>query len=385
MVGDGKECVILAFLLAEWNSGSVYQWTPHDGTVSLYHSVAPDKANDVVYDPTQGSEHAWLVNFTNEDAITGFVPGSGTGYDQKYVLPVAIPYPKQVVVYNGEILVAEHWNGIIYRYTTEGVEIGTVETGYTYNHGMAVANGDLYVTVYDSGSTTSSFLRYDAEFTVQETIPMPTGMVGTNPQMWDFAYAPGLDRFFGLAIDGNASSGDATTVITEFVMGGAVVNTHTIPFAADGIGLGIGPLLDIWADDFTTGVAATVEQCARWVAFRETPRDTVAVRMFGSEDPEGIICNDAVAAQQIADALSTGTSTLIPCDEHDWAICDRTSYIGFWIDPPALCSGANCPNPGYMIRPCITPNTYWGGVNTATCEGPDQRMSVKFYFSEDPP
>ncbi len=376
MVGDGTECVILAFLLTEWNNDAVYQWTPHNGNVSHYHS---QRANDVDYNPAEGSEHAWLADHIavdGSDSFMSFVPGSAVGYDALYPWGADITL-KHVVVYNGEILVTHRNIGNIRRYTIEGVEIDTITTGYTNVQGMAVANGDLYVTVYDG---TSSFLRYDESFTVQETIPMPTGMVGANPQIWDFAYAPGLERFFGLAYDGNATTSTRTPTITEFVMGGEVVNTHTIPFDADGIGIGIGPLareeIALWSDDFTTDVPATQEQCDRWVEFREVPRFVLGARMFGTYDMVGITCSDMDAAQQIADALREGTEILIPCDGYDWNVCAQESR-NIWIDPPSSCSTSNCPNPGYLVRPCILSANY-GGVGTATCIPPTQTMSVEF-------
>src|SRR5205807_9546976 len=36
-----------------------------------------------------------------------------------------------------------------------------------------------------------------------------------------------------------------------------------------------------------------------------------------------------------------------------------------------------CPSPGYVVRPDIA-NVNWGGVNTATCSGPSQTMTVSF-------
>src|SRR5437868_6698781 len=59
------------------------------------------------------------------------------------------------------------------------------------------------------------------------------------------------------------------------------------------------------------------------------------------------------------------------------------------VDPDAVELNANsiadgahvcaCPNPGYVVRPDIGPNnSSWGGVNTATCGGPTQTMTVTF-------
>jgi len=99
--------------------------------------------------------------------------------------------------------------------------------------------------------------------------------------------------------------------------------------------------------------------------------------MSGTFDTTGITCSDPTATQQIADALRTNTSALVSCDGHQWSYCNWGSYGELWIDPPSLCSGANCPNPGYMIRPCIG-NSNWGGVATATCSAPSQTLNLDF-------
>jgi hypothetical protein len=81
----------------------------------------------------------------------------------------------------------------------------------------------------------------------------------------------------------------------------------------------------------------------------------------------------------IANALRTSTTGMWSCGGHQWHFCDRSSYEELWLDPPSSCSGSNCPNPGYLIRPCIS-NANWGGVNTATCtSNPTQTMTIEFH------
>jgi hypothetical protein len=78
-----------------------------------------------------------------------------------------------------------------------------------------------------------------------------------------------------------------------------------------------------------------------------------------------------------AAAVRGGTRGTWTCDGRSWSICDR--YHGeVWINPPSECSGSNCPNPGYILRPCIG-NLNWGGVNTATCSAPSQTMTLEFH------
>lgn len=134
-----------------------------------------------------------------------------------------------------------------------------------------------------------------------------------------------------------------------------------------------------WEDSFTQGVVTTVEQRDTWVAFRAqlTPDNQYfSIHISGSLDPEGVTCSDPTQAAAFANLLNTGTSGIVSCDGHEWTLCDR--YDGeVWIDPPALCSGSNCPDPGTIIRPGIG-NSNFGGVGTATCSAPSQTMRMAF-------
>ena len=102
------------------------------------------------------------------------------------------------------------------------------------------------------------------------------------------------------------------------------------------------------------------------------------MRMYGSLDEEGITCTDPVVAQELANAIRTNVAYIGSCDGHEWSVCDR--YTGeIWIDPPSLCSGSNCPSPGYIIRPCIGGYSVPGGVNAATCSNIPQTMGIEFF------
>ncbi|MBW2262432.1 MAG: hypothetical protein JRG91_10705 [Deltaproteobacteria bacterium] len=141
---------------------------------------------------------------------------------------------------------------------------------------------------------------------------------------------------------------------------------------------------DTFSEAFTTMVPSTA-QCTIFDAFRTglATSGYVEVTMSGSLDSTGITCTDSTAAQAIANALRTSTSAMVTCDGHTWAVCDRSGTLGpyteIWIDPPSLCSGSNCPNPGRIIRPCIG-NSNWGGVASRTCSGPSQTMTLEFCF-----
>jgi len=138
----------------------------------------------------------------------------------------------------------------------------------------------------------------------------------------------------------------------------------------------------LWSDAFVGGTASTALQCTTWNTFRgnltvaRVPTFT-GMRIYGSALPAPITCTDAVATRTFADAIRTLTSTTVTCDGHTWSICGSRYSGEIWLDAPALCSPANCPNPGNMIRPCSVA-TVWGGFNSATCSAPTQSMALEF-------
>lgn len=146
----------------------------------------------------------------------------------------------------------------------------------------------------------------------------------------------------------------------------------------------------VWEDSFTNGVPATPQQQADWTTFRGQLLPALnyqAMRISGSLGNPGLTCNDPVATAQYAALLNTLTSGTVSCDGHDWSLCGSRYDGEVWIDPPSLCSGSNCPNPGRIIRPGIN-NLNWGGVGTATCDAPSQTMRLEFSetsFAPRPP
>jgi len=130
---------------------------------------------------------------------------------------------------------------------------------------------------------------------------------------------------------------------------------------------------------FTNGVTPTT-QCTSWNTWRATldVSGCSSVTISGTYNTTGITCTDPSMVAAFATALRTAARGTWTCGGHTWTNCDR--YSGeVWLDPPSLCSGSNCPNPGYIIRSCIG-NLNWGGVNTATCSSnPTQTMTLEFH------
>jgi hypothetical protein len=133
----------------------------------------------------------------------------------------------------------------------------------------------------------------------------------------------------------------------------------------------------VYTDNFVNNVTPTTA-CTHWQQYTAGLANSYTqIKMNGTFDNVGIVCNNAVVATNIALALKNNTAYTAMCNGHTWSNCNR--YSGeLWIDPPSQCSGNNCPNPGYLMRPCIG-NSNWGGVNTATCGGASQTQTLTFY------
>lgn len=131
-----------------------------------------------------------------------------------------------------------------------------------------------------------------------------------------------------------------------------------------------------YSQPFVTNVTPTTA-CTAWQSFTAGLGSSyTSMRMSGTYDMAGILCNDPTVTKNMAAALKGNSSYTASCNGHTWSNCAR--YSGeLWLDPPSQCSSANCPSPGYLIRPCIG-NPNWGGVNTATCGGASQTMTLSF-------
>ena len=142
-----------------------------------------------------------------------------------------------------------------------------------------------------------------------------------------------------------------------------------------------------WTDSFLRGVPATAQQVQGWNDWRASlqPGSYAAVIIRGTFDLVGKKCTDPTVVNDFARAIKDNTTYISnsQCGGAIWSICNR--YIGeIWLDPPTSCSGANCPSPGYIIRPGIgTGNQNWGGINTPTCGGDNQRMWIVFEAPSD--
>lgn len=131
----------------------------------------------------------------------------------------------------------------------------------------------------------------------------------------------------------------------------------------------------VFSADFIGGQAATA-QCPAWNTFRSqlTNSTYTRVTMSGTFDTTGVTCNDPQAATQICRGLHDGTFVSVFCNGRVWGTGDCGGA------PELSANGNICScGFGYVARPCISFgffNPNWGGINTDTCGGPSQNITV---------
>ena len=129
----------------------------------------------------------------------------------------------------------------------------------------------------------------------------------------------------------------------------------------------------VFSEDFFQFQSAPT-QCNRWNDFlgnQLVDGSYGSVTMSGTFDRTGVTCNDPAAATQICQALHHGNFTSVFCGGHAWNVgqCNGTELS---VDTGVcFCSFGAV----HTVRPCIGGSS-WGGVNTDTCSGPTQNITV---------
>jgi len=133
----------------------------------------------------------------------------------------------------------------------------------------------------------------------------------------------------------------------------------------------------VYSQPFVNNVTPTTA-CTAWTSYVAGLGSAYSsMRISGTNDMVGLLCNDPTITKNMAAALKNNQAYTAVCNGHTWSNCNRSGGE-LWIDPPAQCSPNNCPSPAYIIRPCIG-NANWGGVKTATCtSNPSQTMTLTF-------
>jgi hypothetical protein len=98
--------------------------------------------------------------------------------------------------------------------------------------------------------------------------------------------------------------------------------------------------------------------------------------IYGSSDPTGVTLTDHCYIANIALALRTSSQYgPVTYNSATWAVTSCGSAYEITIDG----TRCTCHNLGRAVRPCIG-SYQFGGLNTPTCSGPTQTMTIIFQF-----
>lgn len=135
----------------------------------------------------------------------------------------------------------------------------------------------------------------------------------------------------------------------------------------------------VYEHDFPQGtVPTTDEQCVDYTEYTQglTGR-YFSVTLSGSNDENGITCNDAALATELCNALSTRVPVDTMCNGVSWHVGECSTIDG---EPFEISAGTNsactCSGDGHTLRPCIG-NDNWGGANGPSCGSPAQTLRLE--------
>ncbi|MEX2231786.1 MAG: HYR domain-containing protein [Cyclobacteriaceae bacterium] len=148
------------------------------------------------------------------------------------------------------------------------------------------------------------------------------------------------------------------------------------------LGFGVSAQTVKWTDSFIGGQQPTAEQCEKWTTFLTelSGKNFASVKLSGTFDEQGKSISDPVAATQLAALLSSKTAGVVNVGSDYWVVtlcgggaCNTPSVTLSYKGNQAECDCSD----NYTLRPhAAGPN--WGGVNSQSCSGPSQTMSLEF-------
>ena len=133
----------------------------------------------------------------------------------------------------------------------------------------------------------------------------------------------------------------------------------------------------IYSQSFVS-VSTYTAQCTAWQNFLAllTIRTYTLLKIQGTYDTVGRSTNDSTVIGNIAQALRTSVGYgPITSNGVSWVV--NSCGSGYELSGDG--STCQCATAGYSVRPCIG-NANFGGINTATCSGPSQTLTVTFHF-----
>lgn len=153
-----------------------------------------------------------------------------------------------------------------------------------------------------------------------------------------------------------------------------------------------------YSDTFVQGVTycPSNNQYSSWGTFRaklDTTNYTIlSITMKGTYDATGRTCSDSFMARKLAHRLKnpiSGSDLTVTCGSYTWVVAGLGSCISggscastsdnVGISADGASAACNCYTPSYQMRPIIG-NGNWGGVNTNSCPGLSQRMTLEFTY-----
>ncbi|UJR18444.1 hypothetical protein I4U23_005349 [Adineta vaga] len=136
----------------------------------------------------------------------------------------------------------------------------------------------------------------------------------------------------------------------------------------------VNPCQTTYTDSFTYLTTPTTQQCTQWKIFTTglTCSSYSKMRIYGSNDPTGITITDSATVTAFAVALRYNTSLNTLYNGIIWR-AGTSCWGGYELSSVIQCGCGQ----GYTIRPC-TYTSYWGGINSVTCNAQSQTLSVTF-------
>lgn len=153
------------------------------------------------------------------------------------------------------------------------------------------------------------------------------------------------------------------------------------------VSFGVSAQTVSWTDSFDHGAFPTASQCLKWNTFLDDLGDKsfASVTLTGSLDNVGKTIQDPALATELARLLSTRTNGTVQVGNEYWTVAAEcgtavtgcgeyaSTALSVTTDGPESCGcGAR-----YAVRAGFA-GADWGGVNSATCFGPKQTMSLVF-------
>jgi hypothetical protein len=118
------------------------------------------------------------------------------------------------------------------------------------------------------------------------------------------------------------------------------------------------------------------QQCTDYNAFRAGLTGTFSSLSIGGTAGPTRVCATPAAVATLVAALNAGSNATVTCNGFDWRVGTCGTVGALNAGPIGGTNVCQCPTSNNnTIRPCIN-NANWGGINTATCGGPSQTISV---------